>query len=84
MSGRVSMSRHKSAHRKMPSGEQDNVTEEITYPQDELGPDDVSDIVEKLNIGTLRREQLKVIGQFHSFLWFNFLILKLEKFMYTA
>lgn len=40
--------------------EQDNVTSEITYPQDELGPADVEDIIDRLHIGTLKREELKV------------------------
>lgn len=42
------------------SQEQDNVTSEITYPQEELGPDDVEDIIDRLHIGTLKREELKV------------------------
>lgn len=40
--------------------ERDRESEEIAYPQSELAPDDVTDILDRLNIGTLRREELKV------------------------
>lgn len=51
-----------SARMRHPPGyEQDNGTSEISYPQDELGPEDVEDILDRLHIGTLRREQLKEV-----------------------
>ena len=40
--------------------EQNNETTEITYPSDVPTPEDVADIIDKLNIGTLRREKLRV------------------------
>jgi len=45
-------------------GQQRNaVSEEISYPQDELDPADMEDILERLHIGTLRREELKRVRE---------------------
>lgn len=44
----------------MTSQEAYNVNEEVAYCSDELEVEDVEDILEKLHIGTLRRDQLKV------------------------
>lgn len=41
-------------------GQEDKATAEITYANEQLEPADVEDILERLHIGTLRREQLKV------------------------
>lgn len=40
--------------------EDDTICKEMSYPPEELDPDDVEDILERLHIGTLRREELKV------------------------